>query len=92
MNSLRTLVILRSMALTSGTKGTQGKEKLLQEILQRIENKKEELLKELELLNSIEAELKSMTSYSALANEPQPIKKTNEARNTRSCTMSNKLV
>ena len=63
------------MALTSVMKGMQGKEKLLQEILQQIKNKKIELLKELELLNSIEAKLKIPTLYSALANEPQPTKK-----------------
>ena len=65
------------MALKSlVTKRTQGKQKLLQEILLQIENKKKELLKELELLNSIEAVLKSTTLYSALVNEPQPTKKT----------------
>ena len=64
------------MALTSVAKETKGKEKLLQVILLQIENKRKGLLKELELLNSIEAELKSMTLYSALVNEPQPTKKT----------------
>jgi len=63
------------MALTSVAKGTPRKEKLLQEILHQIERKKEELLKELKLLNEIETELKSTTLYTAIANEPQPIKK-----------------
>ena len=63
------------MALTSVAKGTPRKEKLLQEILHQIERKKEELLKELKLLNEIETELKSTTLYTPLANEPQPIKK-----------------
>jgi hypothetical protein len=63
------------MALTSVAKGTPRKEKLLQEILHQIERKKEELLKELKLLNEIETELKSTTLYAAIANEPQPIKK-----------------
>ena len=63
------------MALTSVAKGTPRKKKLLQEILHQIERKKEELLKELKLLNEIETELKSTTLYTAIANEPQPIKK-----------------
>jgi len=45
------------MALTSVAKGTSRKESLLQEILIQINNKKEGLLKELKLLNEIEAEL-----------------------------------
>ena len=64
------------MALTSVAKGTPRKEILLQEILRQIENKKKELLRELELLESIEKELKSTTLYAAPVNEPQPIKKT----------------
>jgi hypothetical protein len=63
------------MALTSVAKGTSRKESLLQEILIQINNKKEGLLKELKLLNEIEAELKSTTLYTAIANEPQPVKK-----------------
>jgi len=63
------------MALTSVAKGTLKKEKLLQEILHQIEKKKEELLKVLKLLNEIEAKLKSTTLYTAITNEPQPIKK-----------------
>ena len=63
------------MALTSVAKETLRKEKLLQEILQHFDRKKEEHLKELELLNAIEAKLKSTTLYTALANEPQLIKK-----------------
>jgi len=65
------------MALTSVAKGTSRKEKLLQEILLQINNKKEELLKELKLLDEIEAELKSTTLYTALANEP-PLPKKNK--------------
>ena len=63
------------MALTSIAKETLRKEKLLQEILQQIDRKKEELLKELELLNAIKVELNSTMLYTALANEPQLIKK-----------------
>ena len=63
------------MALTSVAKGTPRKEELLQNILHQIDKKKEELLKELKLLNEIESELKSTTLYTALANEPQLIKK-----------------
>ena len=63
------------MALTSVAKGTPRKEELLQNILHQINKKKEELLKELKLLNEIEAELKSTTLYTALANEPQLAKK-----------------
>jgi hypothetical protein len=59
------------MALTSVAKGTPRKEELLQNILQQINKKREELLKELKLLDEIETELKSTTLYTALANEPQ---------------------
>ena len=63
------------MALTSVAKGTPRKEELLQNILHQIDKKKEELLKELKLLNEIETELKSTTLYTTLANEPQLAKK-----------------
>jgi hypothetical protein len=65
------------MALTSVAKGTPRKEELLQNILHQIDKKKEELLKELKLLNEIETELKSTTLYTALANEP-PLPKKNK--------------
>ena len=51
------------------------KESLLQEILIQINNKRVELLKELKLLNEIEAELKITTLNTAITNKPQPIKK-----------------
>jgi len=63
------------MALTSVPKGTPRKEELLQNILHQIDKKREELLKELKLLNEIEAELKSTTLYTTLANEPQLAKR-----------------
>ena len=65
------------MALTSVAKGTPRKEELLQNILHQINKKREELLKELKLLNEIETELKSTTLYTALANEP-PLPKKNK--------------
>eukprot|EP00590_Aulacoseira_subarctica_P007578 CAMPEP_0172416566 /NCGR_PEP_ID=MMETSP1064-20121228/3087_1 /TAXON_ID=202472 /ORGANISM="Aulacoseira subarctica , Strain CCAP 1002/5" /LENGTH=318 /DNA_ID=CAMNT_0013154355 /DNA_START=79 /DNA_END=1030 /DNA_ORIENTATION=- len=61
------------MALTSVAKGTSRKESLLQEILIQINNKKEGLLKELKLLNEIEAELKKHNALYRIANEPQPL-------------------
>lgn len=64
------------MALTSVAKRTSSRESLLQEILQQINKKQEELLKELKLLNEIETELKSTTLYTVVADKPQsPIKK-----------------
>ena len=66
------------MALTSVAKKTSSRESLLQEILQQINKKQEELLKELKLLNEIETELKSTTLYTVVADKPQSPSKKNK--------------